>query len=285
MSLDDHWFSEPLTPEGVAFSLRLKDKLHEERSPYQHLEVYETEHWGRLMVLDGCVMLTSRDNFIYHEMMSHPALFAHPVPRSVLIIGGGDCGTLREVLKHREVEQAVQVDIDEAVTRASQRFFPELCTANGDPRARLLFADGVQYVQEAEPESLDVVIIDSTDPVGPAEGLFGEPFLRHVHRALRPGGIVVQQSESPLFHSESIIGALHRVMGRAGFDPVRTLTFPLPSYPGGWWSATLGGKQAELTALRDDAVHPGFETRYYNADIHRAAFAAPQFCRGAFGAG
>lgn len=282
MSLDEHWFSEPLPPEGVAFSLKVRDKLHEERSPYQHLEVYETERWGRLMVLDGCVMLTSRDNFIYHEMMSHPALFAHPDPRSVLIIGGGDCGTLREVLKHPEVDQAVQVDIDEAVTRASERFFPELCSANSDPRARLLFADGVRYVKEAAADSVDVVIIDSTDPVGPAEGLFGEPFLRQVHRALRPGGIVVQQSESPLFHSESIIGALHRVMGQAGFAPVRTLTFPLPSYPGGWWSATLAGKQADLTALRNAATELGFETRYYNAAIHRAAFAAPQFCRTVF---
>lgn len=285
MSLDEHWFSEPLEPEGVAFSLRVTEKLHDERTAYQHLEVYETARWGRLMLLDGCVMLTSRDNFIYHEMMSHPALFAHPDPRDVLIIGGGDCGTLREVLKHPGVNSATQVDIDEAVTRASERFFPELCQANDDPRARLLFADGVRHVAEARPDSLDVVIVDSTDPVGPAEGLFGEPFLRDVRRALRPGGIMVQQSESPLFHSESIIGALHTAMGNAGFDTVRTLTFPLPSYPGGWWSATLGGKGADVTALRPQAAEPGFETRYYNGEIHAAAFAAPQFCRGAFGAG
>lgn len=283
MSLDETWFSEPLEPEGVAFSLRVKEKLHDERTDYQHLEVFETTRWGRLMLLDGCVMLTSRDNFIYHEMMSHPALFAHDGPRDVLIIGGGDCGTLREVLKHPGVAHATQVDIDEAVTRASERFFPELCTANDDPRARLLFADGVRHVADATPESLDLVIVDSTDPVGPAEGLFGEPFLRNVHRALRPGGIVVQQSESPLFHGESIIGALHTAMGNAGFGATRTLTFPLPSYPGGWWSATLGGKDAALTAIRPEAARPGFETRYYNRPIHEAAFATPQFCRGLFG--
>ena len=133
--LDQGWFTEVFDSHGSAFSLMIKDKLHEVQSPYQHLEVYATETYGNLMVLDGCVMLSTRDNFLYHEMMAHPALFAHAAPKRVVIIGGGDCGTLREVLKHPGVEQVVQIDIDEEVTRASQRYFPELTASNDDPRA------------------------------------------------------------------------------------------------------------------------------------------------------
>src|SRR5690606_41846621 len=117
MALDESWFTEPMESEGTAFSLKITRKLHEERSPFQLIEVYETTHWGRLLLLDGAVMLTQRDNFTYHEMMAHPVLFTHPNPRDVLIIGGGDCGMLREVLKHDSVQRAVQVDIDERVTR------------------------------------------------------------------------------------------------------------------------------------------------------------------------
>src|SRR5690625_466140 len=185
MTLDDGWFSEPLEDEGSAFSLKLKQKLHEERSPFQLIEVYETTHWGRLLVLDGAVMLTQRDNFTYHEMMAHPVLFTHPKPREVLIIGGGDCGMLREVLKHSDVSRAVQVDIDERVTRVAEQFFPELTESNSDPRAELLFDDGLRYLREAPAKSLDVIIVDSTDPVGPAAGLFGPEFMRDAMRALK----------------------------------------------------------------------------------------------------
>ncbi|RMG51815.1 MAG: polyamine aminopropyltransferase, partial [Gammaproteobacteria bacterium] len=128
--LDDHWFSEAYEADGCAVSLRVRRLLHEEQTPYQHIAIWETEHWGNLMVIDGCIMLSSRDNFIYHEMLAHPALFSHPEPCRVAIIGGGDCGTLREVLRHPEVEHCVQVEIDERVTRLSERYFPELCEAN-----------------------------------------------------------------------------------------------------------------------------------------------------------
>ncbi|MGD8827221.1 MAG: polyamine aminopropyltransferase, partial [Gammaproteobacteria bacterium] len=201
MALDDkHWFTEPVPEAGLAMSLKVTDKLHEEQSDFQRIEIYETEGFGTLMVIDGFVMLTDRDNFVYHEMMSHPALFTHERPRRVAVIGGGDCGTLREVLRHPEVEEAWQVEIDERVTRLAEKFFPELCDSNNDPRARLLFDDGIKWVADAEPGSLDVIIVDSTDPIGPAEGLFNEAFYRSCHRALGEGGILVQQSESPLLH-------------------------------------------------------------------------------------
>ncbi|QIT53849.1 polyamine aminopropyltransferase [Aquisalimonas sp. 2447] len=281
MALDgEHWFSEPFGDEGVAFSLEITDKLHEEQTPYQHIEVYQTKRWGRLLVIDGCVMLTSRDNFTYHEMMSHPALFTHPAPRNVLIIGGGDCGMLREVLKHPGVKRCTQVDIDAGVTRAAEAFFPELCSANDDPRAELRFEDGIQYIKDLPAGSVDVIIVDSTDPVGPAEGLFGEAFFRDVHRALADDGLIVQQSESPILHVDTILRDLHAAMRGAGFTRVVTLQFPVCSYPSGWWSATVAGKGADLTAFREaDARAKPFATAYYNAAMHRAALAVPEFCR------
>ena len=274
------WFSEPFGDEGVAFSLEITDKLHEERTPFQTIEVYETTRWGRLMVIDGCVMLTSRDNFTYHEMMAHPVLFTHPDPRNVLIIGGGDCGMLQEVLKHPGVEACTQVDIDAGVTRIAERFFPELCGANGDPRAELLFQDGLQYIKDLPAGSVDVLIVDSTDPVGPAEGLFGEAFFRDVHRALGDDGLIVQQSESPILHIDTLLRELHAAMRGAGFQRVVTLQYPVCSYPSGWWSATMAGKGADLTRFRAvDAEAKPFATSYYNAAIHRGALAVPEFCK------
>ncbi|MGD8429129.1 MAG: polyamine aminopropyltransferase [Ectothiorhodospiraceae bacterium] len=281
MTLDDNWFSEAFDSEGVAFSLRLTDKLHDEQTPWQRIQVWQTSHWGRLLTLDGCVMVTDRDNFIYHEMLTHPALFSHGDPRRVLIIGGGDCGTLREVLKHPGVESAVMVDIDERVIRVSEQYFPDLTQSNGDPRAELRFEDGLAYVRDAAAETFDVVLIDSTDPVGFAEGLFGAPFLADIHRILCPGGIVAQQSESPLLHGDTLIRRLHDSLREAGFTSRALLPFPLPSYPSGWWSATLAGKGTNVAEFREVAAQKReFETRYYNEGVHRGALQLPEFLRG-----
>lgn len=281
MTLDSNtWFTEVFQNEGTGFSLKVTKKCHEEHSQYQFLEIYETETFGNLMVIDGCVMLTTRDNFLYHEMMSHPALFTHPKPKNVVIIGGGDCGTLKEVLKHSTVEKVTQVDIDERVTRLSEQFFPELCTSNNDPRATLLFDDGIKWVKNAEQGSIDVIIIDSTDPVGPAEGLFAIDFYRDCFNALATNGIVVQQSESPLLHSESIIKKVHQDMKAVGFETTHTLPFPQPVYPTGWWSATIALKKGELSSLRTNAIETkNFETEYYNLGIHQGALATPEFMK------
>lgn len=277
MALDHTWYTEQWAEQGAAISLKIRDKVHDEQSTYQHIEIYETETFGTLMTLDGLVMVTDRDNFIYHEMMSHPALFTHPNPRRVLIIGGGDCGTLREVLKHSTVEFAEQVELDERVTRVAEKFFPDLCASNNDPRARLHFADGIEWVARAAPNSYDVIIIDSTDPVGPAAGLFSETFYRNCLRALGKDGIVVGQSESPLFHA-ALIRSVHRALRSAGFRDVLTLNFPQCTYPSGWWSATLAGNGRPLATFReDDVAAKRVSTRYYNRAIHTAARAAPQF--------
>ena len=279
MNLDQDWITEICEEGGSAFSLKSRGKVFEQQSPFQKIEVFDTEHYGKLMMIDGFTMVSSLDNFLYHEMMVHPVLFTHPAPRRVAIIGGGDCGTLREVLKHDEVERAVQIDIDEIVTRASEQHFPELCSSNADPRAELLFIDGIQWMKDAEPGSLDVVIVDSTDPIGPGEVLFTPEFYAACHRALADGGLVVQQSESPLIHMD-ILERMYRSIGEAAFQDIRTLFFPQPIYPTGWWSATIGAKNGTLDTFREgEANDLPFETRYYNAAIHRAAFAEPEFFR------
>lgn len=271
------WFTEIADEAAMALSLQIRSKLHEETSPYQSIEVYETEGFGHLMVIDGYVMLSERDNFVYHEMLVHPVLFSHPHPRRVLIIGGGDCGTLREVLKHPGVEQVTQVDIDERVTRVAEQFFPELCESNDDPRADLQFADGVAWVAEAAEASVDVIIVDSTDPVGPGEGLFNESFYRECRRVLGEQGLLVQQSESPLIHLD-LIQAMRRAMRDAGFGSCHSLQFPQPVYPSGWWSATLAATGSELPAFReDDARQREFGTRYWTPEVHRGALAMPAF--------
>lgn len=280
MALDRTWYTEQWAGEGAAISLKIRDKVHDEQSAYQRIEVYETETFGTLMTLDGLVMVTDRDNFIYHEMMVHPALYTHPDPKRVLIIGGGDCGTLREVLKHSTVALAEQVELDERVTRVAEKFFPELCESNGDQRARLRFQDGIKWVADAKPGSYDVIVVDSTDPIGPAAGLFSAEFYRSCFHALGPHGVIAGQSESPLFHA-NLIHAMHQALRDAGFTDVATLHFPQCTYPSGWWSTTLAGKNLALSKFRESAAaSAAFRTRYYNAAIHSAAKAMPQFLQG-----
>lgn len=276
MIREDQWFTEEAEEIGTAFSLRIHEKLHEEKSEFQTIAVYDTTHYGRLLTIDGYVMLTGRDNFVYHEMMTHPAIFAHGNVREAAIVGGGDCGSLREILKHREVEAVTQIDIDERVTRVAERFFPELCERNDDPRATLAFADGIAWMREREAASLDLIVVDSTDPIGPAEGLFNEAFYRDCRRALRPDGILVQQSESPLAHTQLIL-AMHAAMKAAGFAQTHVLSFPQPVYPTGWWSATLARAGDTPPGMPEDIGD--LDTDYYTAEIHRAAFAQPAFLR------
>lgn len=270
------WFTEIDQKNHIAFSLKVERKLHEEQTSFQKIEIYQTAGFGKLMVIDGCIMLSSRDNFLYHEMMTHPVLYSHPDPKRVWIIGGGDCGSLREVLKHPEVASAVQIEIDERVTRLAEQYFPELCEANCDPRAQLKFEDGIQWVQEASPDSVDVIIVDSTDPLGPAEGLFTEAFYRDCLRCLAAEGLLIQQSGSPLLHLH-LLRAMRTAMKSAGFREVHTLFFPQPVYPSGWWSATMACKDRLRAPREEDLLSKPFSPRYYNLEIHKAAFANPSF--------
>ena len=279
---DDGWFTELDERGGSGFALRLGSggHLHGEQTPFQRIDIYDTDSFGKLMVIDGCTMVSTRDNFLYHEMMSHPVLAHHPNPQTVVVIGGGDCGTLREVLRHPTVTRAVQVEIDERVTRLAEQYFPELCESNSDPRAELLFDDGIAWMQNAEAGSVDVIIVDSTDPVGPAEGLFNRAFYETCLRALGNDGLLIQQSESPLTHT-SLMADMHRAMQAAGFAAVTPILFPQPIYPSGWWSGSIGSK-TDLGAFRQDATKSFADVlQYYTPDMHRGAMVLPPFLRAA----
>ncbi|MAD91083.1 MAG: spermidine synthase [Pseudoalteromonas sp.] len=278
----NRWFTEISDRDGSAFSLRINKKLDEIQSPFQKVEMFETTDFGNLMIIDGCTMVSTRENFFYHEMMSHPALFSHPAPKNVVIIGGGDCGTLREVLKHPGVETVTQIDIDEVVTQMSLKYFPELCESNNDPRATVMFDDGIKYMREAAPESIDVIIVDGTDPVGPGEGLFNHAFYTSCLNALRPGGIMIQQSESPLMHMPLLL-EMRDAMKDVGFADLQTLPFPQPIYPSGLWSATMARKGENFDGFREeDAQNAQFDTEYYNVGIHKGTLATPNFMKRAF---
>ncbi len=272
------WLHENFEPAGSSIGYRITRKLDEVQSPFQKIEIYESTDWGNLMLIDGAMMLTTRDNFLYHEMITHPVLFTHPAPKRVVIIGGGDCGTLREVLKHPGVEKVTQCDIDEQVTRMAEKYFPELCESNNDPRAEIMFDDGLAYMKNCEAGSVDIVIVDSTDPVGPAEGLFNAAFFADCARALKDDGILVQQSESPLVLLD-LIKEMRAEMGKAGFDAFQTLPFPQPCYPTGWWSVTMARKNGDgdFGFREADARSKAFDTLYYSADIHAGARHLPPF--------
>ena len=283
MHTTKEWFIERFTPTGTANGFEITARLEQVQSAFQQIEIFDTRAWGKLMVIDGAIMLTSRDNFLYHEMISHPVLFTHPSPQNVTIIGGGDCGTLKEVLKHPGICQVTQCDIDVCVTQMAEKYFPELCVSNSDPRAHLLFEDGVAHVQTLADASMDVIIVDSTDPVGPAEGLFDLAFYKQCMRVLKPNGLLVQQSESP-------IGLLpwmqhmRKTMRLAGFASLQTLHFPQPCYPTGWWSVTMASKQEDFAfdyRYADVAVR-GFATEYYCEKVHASARVLPPFVARAF---
>lgn len=280
--MNDEWCNE--INNGAAFGLKIKQKLASKQSDFQLVEIYETEEFGNLMMLDGCTMVSSRENFLYHEMMSHPALFSHPNPKNVVIIGGGDCGTLREVLRHKGVESVHQIDIDKVVTDMAEAFFPELCEKNNDPRAHIMFDDGIKFMAEAKDNSIDVIIVDSTDPVGPGEGLFNHAFYTNCLRALRNDGIFVQQSESPLLHLELLLD-MRQAMLDVGFSDLSHVNFPQMIYPSGWWSGTMAKKTGKFDGFRQEdatALANEGELQYYNADMHQASQALPNFLAKAF---
>ena len=275
MSLPDAatWVTEISAEQGFACAWRVTGKLHEEQTPFQHIEIYATASVGNLMLLDGIVMLTTRDHFSYHEMMVHAPLYCHAAPHDVVIVGGGDCGSLREVLRHTAVQTVLQVELDERVTRVAERYFPELCAANDDPRARFVFTDAVHWMRHAPAASADVLVLDTTDPVGQAQRLFGERFYRDCYRVLRPGGILIAQSEAPNLDAPFLREVQQRLR-HTGFDRPQTLLFAVGCYPTGWWSASMAGKGTDCSRFRTH--HAGaFATRYYTTQMHAAARVQP----------
>ena len=275
--LDGEWFYEE-GYQSTRLGIKVKKKLHEETSDFQKLTVYETAFFGKILTLDDVMMITERDEFVYHEMLTHLPLLSIENPKSVLIIGGGDAGCLREALKHPTIEKVVQCDIDERVTRVSEKFFSWVTPATTDARAEVIFQDGVKYIEEHK-NAFDLIIVDSTDPVGCAVGLFLAEFYTKVADALKPGGVMVAQTESPHW-APKMVGAIYSEMRKA-FGHVHPFIGSIPTYPSGCWSWAYASKtrkphdyfNAELAAEIETT------TKYYNSQIQQAAFALPNFVK------
>lgn len=279
------WFTENQTP-GLRISCRVADVLHRERSDFQEVLMLETNQFGRMLVLDDVIQTTEKDEFTYHELMAHVPLLTHPDPRRVLVVGGGDGGVIREILKHPGVELARLVEIDRAVVEVSRRLLPGLSRGLDDPRAEVVIADGIGHVAAATDE-YDVIIVDSTDPIGAAVGLFTADFYRSVHSALRKDGLFVAQTESPFFNRDLIAGIQRSL--RDIFALNRLYWGVVPTYPGGCWTFSMGSKGPDPLEISVESVaerltaagegHPGgrFPARYITPGVYRATFALPTF--------
>jgi len=259
--------------------LQIQETLYEETSQHQRLAIYQSAKFGRVLSLDGIIQTTQADEFIYHEMLTHIPILAHGKVRQVGIIGGGDGGTLREVLKH-PVDRATMVELDPHVVELCRQYMPSLSAgAFDDPRTDLVIADGARYLAETD-RRFEVLIIDSTDPVGPAEILFSEDFYRDCRRCLAPGGILVTQSGVPMTQPEELTTATRRLS--AIFTDVTCYLAPVPTYFGGamalgWASDDPAKRQVTTAQIANRFAEADFVTRYYLPDIHRAAFALPRY--------
>jgi len=265
------WYTEKQTP-NLGITCLVHETLCHFKTPYQDLAVIDTLQFGKMLVLDGMVQTTEKDEFVYHEMIAHVAMQAHPNPRDVLVVGGGDGGAIREVLKYSSVETATLVEIDEAVIEVSRKYLPDIAVGLSDPRVTVLVADGIEHVKQSTGK-YDVILVDSTEPVGPAIGLFSEEFYRNIYRALKKDGIFVAQTESPFFNRDLIKDVYARIA--RVFPLTKLYLASIPTYPSGLWSFTAGSKCYEPENGGDKPV----KTKYYNKDVHQGAFRLPGFVR------
>ena len=275
MAMSDNWVIE--AANGYGQCIEVKEKLFETRSAFQKIEVYETVKLGRLLLLDGIIQLTSYDEFAYQEMMAHLPCYTHGSPRNVLVIGGGDGGVLRELAKHPGIEKLDICEIDAAVIDAAKRFLPELACGYDDPRVTVHIADGSKFIRERK-GVYDVIVVDSTDPGGPAAPLFGKEFYAALKRALRPGGIIASQAESPWLLPEVVKQLFDAA--KSNFSGVDYAAISVPTYPTGMIGVCVAGDRENIAVpmAAPDSRMAG-KLRYYNTDIHRAAFAKPEFVR------
>ena len=266
--------------DGYGQRFRIDQMLHEVRTEHQHLVIFQNARMGRVMALDGVIQTTEADEFIYHEMLTHVPILAHGLAKRVLIIGGGDGGMLREVAKHRSVEHITMVEIDGTVVDMCKQFLPNHSKgAFEDPRLNLVIDDGMRFVATTE-EKFDVIISDSTDPIGPGEVLFSENFYEACRRCLNDGGILVTQNGTPFMQLGEVQTTASRMHGL--FADWHFYMAAVPTYIGGsmtfaWGSTRAEYRQLPLETLRQRFAGSGIVTRYYNPEIHQGAFALPQY--------
>jgi spermidine synthase len=263
----------------VKFSLRVARQLYSGKSAFQDIAVYHSDELGNFLTLDGYLMLTEKDEFIYHEMIAHVPMATNPAIRDVLVVGAGDGGTVRELARYDGIRGIDLVEIDAEVVRVCREFFPGLTRALDDPRVRVRHEDGLKFVRSRHGE-YDLVVVDSTDPFGPGEGLFTKEFYGNCAKALREGGILVNQHES-VFYAE-YAQAMHRAhkILQACFPVCRVYQAHIPTYPSGHWLfgfASKGPDPLDADGARWDAL--GIRTRYYNSALHKGAFALPTYVR------
>ena len=278
------WYTEKSDEgfPGIAQSYEVEKEIVHEKSKFQDVEIFKTKRCGLTMALDGVIQTTELDEFAYQEMMSHVVLYSHPNPQRVLIIGGGDLGVAREVLKHKCVETIDLCDIDEKVTELSKKYLPHLAeSASKDPRLHLYFEDGAAFAGKKE-NYYDIVITDSTDPIGPAESIFNKAYYEKVIKSLRPGGIICSQGENIWLDADLIIN-LRDIFKEVGFKDVEYAIIQIPTYTFGSIGCLVGSMggsckkpRREMTKEEKDSM------RYYSKEIHQAAFVMPEFFRKKF---
>jgi spermidine synthase len=274
------WFTEKLHAH-FQLELLVAKTLYQSRTEHQDLWIFENPSLGRVLALDGVIQTTEGDEFMYHEMLAHVPILAHGAVRRVLIVGGGDGGMLKQVLKH-DVEQVVQVELDKGVIELSREYLPSLSRgAFEDPRTELIITDGAKFVAETD-ETFDVIIIDSTDPIGPGQILFSADFYASCKRCLAADGILVTQNGVPFLQADVMVNSYRRL--RPLFADVTFFVAPIPTYGGGfmtfgWASMNEAARRQPQAVIKERVAKAGLETRYYNPDIHLASFALPNYIR------
>ena len=274
----DLWFSEPHT-KNVKMSIRVNRQLHSEESEYQRIDVFESPEFGRFLTLDGLMMLTEKDEFIYHEMITHVAMASNPDIKNVLVIGAGDGGTVRELTRYGTIENIDMVEIDERVVEVCREFLPQTACRLDDPRVNIFYDDGLRFVRGKE-NRYDLIIVDSTDPFGPGEGLFTSEFYGNCHNALTETGILVNQHESPYYNEDAkAMQRAHRRI-REFFDVCKVYQAHIPTYPSGHWLFGFASRGIDPLALDADRWNSlGITTGYYNTDLHKGCFAIPNYVK------
>lgn len=272
-------FYKEITPAGFGIAIKVKEVLFSKQSPFQKVEIIDSDSaLGKILTLDDLMMTTEGDEYFYHEMISHIPMMNHKCPKSVLVIGGGDGGTVREVLKHDTVERVVLCEIDGMVIDACKKYLPTIAGKLDDPRVEILVEDAIEYVKNKENE-FDIVLIDSTDPMGPGEGLFTEEFYTNVKKSLKQGGIVAAQSESPVVNKEEI-KKMYNLLKKV-FSITSTFTSPIPTYPGGYWAWAFCSEVVEPLSYIDErrCAEITKTCKIYNKEYHLARFALPNFLK------
>lgn len=271
------WFTERHTP-NVKFSIKVDRQLYTAKSEFQRIDVFDSKEFGRFLTLDGYMMLTEKDEFIYHEMITHIPMAVHPNPKNILVIGAGDGGVIRELTRYPCVENIDLVEIDELVIEVSRKFLPTTACCLGDERVHIFCEDGVKFIRRCD-NKYDVIIVDSTDPFGPGESLFTKEFYGSCNKALRDDGIMVNQHESPFYDEDALaMQRAHRKIVES-FPISRVYQAHIPTYPSGHWLFGFASKKYhpvhDLNSVKWNML--GLKTKYYNTKLHAGAFALPNY--------